>query len=121
MRTTTTIPARTQPTIIGIRSLAGFPLSHILSSWKVLAVTFTLNASTLNLENVTLAEKWGVGFLVVVVFTVVVVFFVVVVVVVIFLFSDKFATLRLKSTFALRLNFNDPLFVVVVVVVVVVE
>jgi len=52
---------------------------------------------------------------------VVVVDLVVVVVVVIFLFSNKLPTLRLKSNFALRLNFKDPYGMEVVVVVVVVE
>jgi len=73
--------ARTHPTMIGMRSLPGAPLSHMLSSWKALEDTFVLNASSWTFERVRDAEKCGTGLWVVVVFFVVVVVFFVVVVV----------------------------------------
>jgi len=107
--------ARTQPTMMGIRSFPGDPLSHTLSSWNTFADTFSLKASSLTLERVRAAEKWGDGLWVVVVLIVVVVLgggFVVV-------SSNNFPALLLGSTLVFWLIFDG--FVVVVVVVVVVE
>jgi len=74
--------ARTQPTMMGIRSSPGEPASHRLSSWKLSFETLApLKASICTLEKVRLAVKSGIGFTVVVVFLVVVVVFLVVVVV----------------------------------------
>jgi len=73
--------ARTHPTMMGMRSLPGEPLSHTLSAWKASEDTFVLNASSWTFERVRDAEKCGAGLWVVVVFFVVVVVFFAVVVV----------------------------------------